>query len=116
MHAAALAWVPPGFAVFDAGSVQAEEVSAGDAGPSADGEASVVETGETPADPPAGEGVLDQPVTGPADERPVGPESTGEEPGPDIAGPDGVMPPAPVNSHDAPSDPMAIPEFLRRVH
>ena len=124
-HAAALAWVPPGFAAFDAGSVQAEEVSADDAGPAVDAEASVVETGETPAGPPAGEGAVEQPVTEPAGERPVGPDGNGaeteaapagEEPGPDIAGPDGVMPPAPVNGHDAAPDPMAIPEFLRRVH
>ena len=134
MHAAALAWVPPGFAAFDtgravgdageaatdatddatAGSVQAEEVSAGDAGPSADGEASMVETGETPADPPAGES-----PAGSGDNRAetdAAAAPAGEEPGPDIAGPDGATPPAPVNGHDAPPDPMAIPEFLRRVH
>ena len=29
---------------------------------------------------------------------------------------DGPMPPAPVNGHDPAGDPMAIPEFLRRVH
>ena len=124
-HAAALAWVPPGFAAFDAGSVGAEEVSADDAGPAVDAEASVVETGETPADPPAGEGAVEQPVTEPAGERPVGPDGNGaeteaapagEEPGVDIAGPDGVIPPVPANGHDAPPDPMAIPEFLRRVH
>ena len=140
MHAAALAWVPPGFAAFDAGGVddtatddatagsaRADEVSAGDAGPAAEGDASVVETGETPADPPAGDGAVEQPVTEPADERPAGsgdngaetetaPASAGGEHGPDIAGPDGVMPPAPANGHDAPPDPMAIPEFLRRIH
>ncbi len=140
MHAAALAWVPPGFAAFDAGSVddtatdgstpgsvKAEEVSGDHAGPSADGEAAPVESGETPADPPAGEGVVEQPATEPADEPPAGSGDNGaetdaaaapagEEPGPDIAGPGGVMPPAPVNGHDAPPDPMAIPEFLRRVH
>ena len=120
-HAAALAWVPPGFAAFDAGGVD------DDAGPAADGEASVAETEETPADPLAGKGVVEQPVTEPADERPAGsgdngaetetaPASAGGEPGPDIAVPDGVMPPAPVNGHDAAPDPMAIPEFLRRVH
>ena len=115
MHAAALAWVPPGFAAFDvggadvtatdgatAGSAQAEEVPADDAGPAADAETAVAETGETPADPPAVEGAVEQPVTVPAGERPVGP--------------DGAMPPAPVNGQDVPPDPMAIPEFLRRVH
>ena len=57
MHAAALAWVPPGFAAFDtggadehadgaiAGSAQAEEVPGDHAGPSADGEAAPVESG-----------------------------------------------------------------------
>ena len=140
MHAAALAWVPPGFAAFDAGgvddtdtdgatagSVQAEEVPAGDAGPAADEETSVVEASETPANPPAGEGAVDQPVTAPDDESPAdsgdngaetetAPASADEAHGPDIAGPGGAMPPAPVNGHDAPPDPMAIPEFLRRVH
>ncbi len=139
MHAAALAWVPPGFAAFDAGRVdddadgattggtQASDVVSGDAGPAADEETSVVETSETPADPPAGEGVVDQPVTAPDGESPAGSGDNGaetdaaaapvgEEPGPDIADPGDVMPPAPVNGHDAPPDPMAIPEFLRRVH
>ncbi|MDE0147907.1 MAG: ParB N-terminal domain-containing protein [Rhodospirillaceae bacterium] len=45
------------------------------------------------------------------------------EPGPDPAvagGPDGIaatgpVPPVPANGHDATPDPMAIPEFLRRV-
>ena len=127
MHAAALAWVPPGFAAFDAGgvddtatdgatagSVQAEEVSAGDAGPSADGEASMVETGETPAAPPAGESPAGSGDNGAETE--TAPASADEAHGPDIAGPGGSMPPAPVNGHDAPPDPMAIPEFLRRVH
>ena len=138
MHAAALAWVPPGFAAFDAGGVddtdtdgatagsaRADEVSAGDAEPAASGETPVVETGETPAGPPAGEGAVEQPVTEPADERPADSGDNGAEteaapaegePGPDIAGPAGGMPPAPLNGHDAPPDPMAIPEFLRRVH
>ena len=127
MHAAALAWVPPGFAAFDADgvddtatdgatahSVQAEEVSAGDAGPSADGEASMVETGETPVDPPAGESPAGSGDYGAETE--TAPAHAGGDPGADIAGPDGVMPPAPANGHDAPPDPMAIPEFLRRIH
>ena len=120
-HTAALAWVPPGFAAFDAGGAD------DDAGPAADAETSVVETGETPADPPAGEGAVEQSVTEPTDECHVGPDSIGAEtetapasaggePGPDIAGPGGATPPAPVNGHDAAPDPMAIPEFLRRVH
>ena len=127
MHAAALAWVPPGFAAFDAGGVndedvdgaiagstQAEEVSAGDAGPAADGEAAPVDSGETPVDPPAGESPAGSGDYGAETE--TAPAHAGGDPGADIAGPDGVMPPAPANGHDAPPDPMAIPEFLRRIH
>ena len=127
-HAAALAWVPPGFAAFDAGGVdedadddtagvaQAAEAVSGDAdaGSGGGGEAVPAETGDVPADPPAdehsagsdGNGSQTEAVAAPAD----------EQPGPDIAGPDGIAPPAPVNGHDAAPDPMAIPEFLRRVH
>ncbi len=136
MHAAALAWVPPGFAAFDAGGVdydaddattgvtQATDVVSDDTGPAAEG--------ETPADPLADEDAVEQPVTVPDDESRAGsgdngaetetaPASADEAHGPDIAGPDiagpgGAMPPAPVNGRDAPPDPMAIPEFLRRVH
>ena len=43
---------------------------------------------------------------------------TGEaDPDPAVAGgPDGIAATGPVNGHDAPPDPMEIPEFLRRVH
>ena len=126
MHAAALAWVPPGFAAFDAGGAdddadgattggtQASDVVSGDAGPAADEETSVVETSETPADPPAGESPAGSDDNGAETE--TAPASADEAHGPDIAGPGGSMPPAPVNGHDAPPDPTAIPEFLRRVH
>ena len=56
MHAAALAWVPPGFAAFDTGRMVD---GAGDAPadapesePASDPGADAVETAETPADPP----------------------------------------------------------------
>ncbi|MDE0276498.1 MAG: hypothetical protein OYH76_11435 [Defluviicoccus sp.] len=58
-HAAALAWMPPGFAAFDTGGVdedadgvvQATQAVSGDAsaGPAGGGEAVPDETGETPA-------------------------------------------------------------------
>ena len=129
-HAAALAWVPPGFAAFDTGGVhedtdgakagvaQATENASGDA-------ASAAETGETPDDPPPAEDAVEQAAIAPADEHSAGSDGNGsetgaapadEEAGSDIAGPDGIAPPAPVNGHDAAPDPMAIPEFLRRVH
>ena len=43
---------------------------------------------------------------------------TGEaDPDPAVAGgPDGIAATGPVNGHDAPPDPLEIPEFLRRVH
>ncbi|MDE0383298.1 MAG: hypothetical protein OXI22_05395, partial [Defluviicoccus sp.] len=113
-HAAALAWMPPGFAAFDTGGVhedadgakagvaQAAEAVSGDAASAAEGEALPAETGQVPNDPPVAESAVDRPATAPSDEHP--------------AGSDGIAPPAPVNGHDAPPDPMAIPEFLRRVH
>ncbi|MDE0382181.1 MAG: hypothetical protein OXI20_23345, partial [Rhodospirillales bacterium] len=132
-HAAALAWMPPGFAAFDTGGVdedagdaaKATEAVSGDAASAAEGVAVPDETGQVPADPPAAEGAVDRPATAPADEHPAGSDDNGsetgaapadEEAGSDTAGPDGIAPPAPVNGHDAAPDPMAIPEFLRRVH
>ena len=61
MHAAALAWMPPGFAAFDTGQVDEEvggdadptgapDASAPDAGPAAGAEPAA--PAETPADPP----------------------------------------------------------------
>ncbi|MDE0255246.1 MAG: hypothetical protein OYG32_10660, partial [Rhodospirillaceae bacterium] len=140
-HAAALAWMPPGFAAFDTGGVhgdadgdtagvtQAAEAGTGDvdAGSAGDGEAVPDDTGQVPADPPAAEEAADRAATAPADEHSASPDGNGSqteaaaapadgEAGSDIAGPDGIAPPAPVNGHDAAPDPMAIPEFLRRVH
>ena len=59
---------------------------------------------------------------GAADTVDPGPDAdagdTGEaDPDPAVAGgPDGIGATGPVNGHDAPPDPMDIPEFLRRVH
>jgi len=122
-HAAALAWMPPGFAAFDTGGVDEDA----DSGSAAEGEAVPTKTGDVPADPPAAEGAVERPATAPADEHSAGSDGNGSETeavaatadgeaGSDMAGPDGIAPPAPVNGHDAPPDPMAIPEFLRRVH
>ena len=140
-HAAALAWMPPGFAAFDTGGVdedangdttdaaQTAEAATGDAdaGSAAEGEAVPTQTGDVPADPPAETDAVEKAAMAPADEHPAGADGNGsqseavvahtdEEAGSDIAGPDGIAPPAPVNGHDAAPDPMAIPEFLRRVH
>ena len=133
-HAAALAWMPPGFAAFDTGGVdgdnvgvstgiaQGAEAGSGDAASAAEGEAVPTQTGQVPSDPPAAEDAVDRPAPAPADEHSDGSEGNGsqteavaapdDETGSDIA--DGIAPP--VNGHDAAPDPMAIPEFLRRVH
>ncbi len=143
MHAAALAWVPPGFTAFDTGG------AVGDAGDAATDTAGAGPTGQPESEEPAADS-----ATGPAEAVPVGngdateaapePEAsdgaaanTGNgatepvDPGPDAdpgdtggadpdpavaGGPDGIAATGPVNGHDAPPDPMEIPEFLRRVH
>ena len=142
MHAAALAWTPPGFAAFDAGR------AVGDAG-----DAATDDTGTAPADKPESAAPAADAGTESAKPAPVGnghaPEAapepepsdgvtanasngaansvdpspdtdsgdTGEtDPDPAVAGgPDGISATGPVNGHDAHPDPMAIPEFLRRV-
>ena len=90
-HAAALAWMPPGFAAFDTGGGDVDAVSTG--------VTPMVEAGEAepeagPVDPPMAE------ETSPAD----------EETGPAIA--DGIGATGPMNGHDT----APIPEFLRHVH
>ena len=139
MHAAALAWVPPGFAAFDTGR------TVGDAGdPVADTETAsapepaepTTDSGTDPADPaPAANGHATEAPSEPEQSggatanagngatEPVDPGpradagDTGEaDPEPAVAGgPDGIAATGPVNGHDAPPDPMEIPEFLRRV-
>ena len=145
MHAAALAWVPPGFTAFDTGR------TVGDAGDAATEAAGTAPAGEPesaePAQPAADSG------TDPAESAPVGNgHATEDDPGPqptDVAtanagngaadtvdpgpdadrgdageadpdpavagGPDGIAATGPVNGRDAHPDPMEIPEFLRRV-
>ena len=118
MHAAALAWTPPGFTAFDTGRTVDD---AGDAATAATGTAATPE----PAEATAGSG------TGPADAAPAGngaadtvdtapeadPGDAGEvDPGPAAAnGPDGIGGTGPVNGHAAHPDPTEIPEFLRQV-
>ena len=140
MHAKALAWVPPGFAAFDTGR---PDVGAGDAvtesagtapanepepaEPPADAgtdpaEAAPVGNGHaTEADPASLDGAAADDGNGAADTADTGADAergeAGEtDPDPAVAGgPDGIAATGPVNGHDAHSDPMEIPEFLRRV-
>ena len=128
MHAAALAWVPPGFAAFDTGR------TVGDAGDAAADAAGTAPAGEpeaavpsadagtaSPDAPPAsnGNGHAPAPEAGPSDGDAADADrgDTGEaDPDPAVAGgPDGIAGTAPVNGRDAHPDPMEIPEFLRRV-
>ena len=142
MHAAALAWVPPGFAAFDTGR------TVGDAG-----HAATEATGTAPAGEPESAEPTADAGTDPAESAPVGnghateadpgPQPTDVatanagngaadtvDPGPDpdpgdageadpdpavAGGPDGIAATGPVNGRDAHPDPMEIPEFLRRV-
>ena len=106
MHAAALAWTPPGFAAFDTGRTVG---GAGDAATEATGTAPDGEP--QPAEPSADAG----PSNSDAADADCG--DTGDaDPDPAVAGgPDGIAGTGPVNGHDAHPDPMEIPEFLRRV-
>ncbi len=138
MHARALAWVPPGFAAFDAarpnidaGNAATEAAAAAPACDAQSGEPAS-DAGTAPPDAPPianGKGHMPEPEAGPsdgdtadgdaarADEGDTGPA----DPDPAVAGgPDGIaatgpIPPVPANGHDANPDPMEIPEFLRRV-
>ena len=140
MHAAALAWVPPGFAAFDTGRTVAD---AGDAATAAAGTSATPESAEQAADSgtdPAeaaaagnghateaapelepSDGATANAVNGAADTVDPGPDAerhdTGEaDSDPAVeGGPDGISATGPVNGHDANPDPMEIPEFLRRV-
>ena len=134
MHAKALAWVPPGFAAFDTGRApeDAGEAATEAAGTPPSGEAEPAEPASDAATaPPApnGNGRAPAPEAGPTDSDAAHGDTAGADPGdtgepdPDPAvagGPDGIaatgpIPPVPGNGHDANPDPMAIPEFLRRV-
>ena len=142
MHAAALAWVPPGFTAFDTG------LTVGDAGDAAADTAVTAPDGEPESAEPAADPVTDRADTGPAgnghaaqsDPAPepsngaaanadngaddtvdpgphADPGDAGEaDPDPAVSGgPDGIGGTGPVNGHAAHPDPMEIPEFLRRV-
>ena len=133
MHAAALAWTPPGFTAFDTGRTVGD---AGDAATAAGtdpaGSAPTPESAEPPADsgtdpaeaapePEPSDGMTANAGNGAADTVDPGPDAdrgdAGEaDPDPAVAGgPDGIAATAPVNGHDVHGDPMEIPEFLRRV-
>ena len=129
MHAAALAWTPPGFAAFDTGRIGdgADGAAAVEAPPAPDAveasagpEAEPAETAADPVDATArdrGDGSGGNGHAAPADDGAgqADPGDPGAEAA-DAADGTGPMPPAPVNGHDPAGDPMAIPEFLRRVH
>ena len=143
IHAAALAWVPPGFTAFDTGGTVGDDGDAAtaDAGTAPAGEPESAEpTADAATDPAeaasAGNGHATEAASesegsdgaaanagnGAADTVDPGPDAdagdSGEaDPDPAVAGgPDGIAATGPVNGHDAPPDPMEIPEFLRRVH
>ena len=136
MHAAALAWTPPGFAAFDTGRIgdepdddaQAETHPAPDAAgaevsgnPEADAaDAAAAEPASETAEATAGNDRT-APVEAEAARAEAEPDSPGAEPvdataAADIADSDGGMPPVPMNGRDPLADPLEIPEFLRRVH
>ena len=146
MHAKALAWVPPGFTAFDTGRPVGDDIETATeaAGTAPTEPAATPESVEPAADPgtdpteagPAGNGHATEPAresepsngaaanagngaAEPVDPGPhADPGDTGEAAAdPAVAGgPDGIGAAGPVNGHDAPPDPMEIPEFLRRVH
>ena len=138
MHAAALAWVPPGFTAFDTGPTVGD--AAGDAATEAAGTAATSEPTEAAAD--SGTDPAEAATAGTGDATKADPEqepsdgaaanagngaADAVEPGPDAdagqadsdpvvaGGPDGIAATGQLNGHDAPPDPMEIPEFLRRV-
>ena len=131
MHAAALAWVPPGFAAFDTGRVDDEADDAVDSRTGAGGRclrsgAGGRSGGRTRIAPNAeGDGNGDSaPEPGPAaadDGNDAGDDggiaATADTAIPeDAPGAADGMPPSHINGRDAAPDPLEIPEFLRRVH
>ena len=141
MHAAALAWTPPGFAAFDTGRIgdEADGAATGETEPAANTngtepsdtpDPTAADAGEATAD--AGEATdAERPEAaggnghaGPveAEARTAGVEpadpgnGTSDETGAADIADDGGLPPVPANGHDPSPDPMEIPEFLRRVH
>ena len=133
MHAAALAWTPPGFAAFDTGRSgdEADDAAAetqpapdtAEADSSAESEGGAApeatpteETDEaTAGDEGNGHPTPAEPEAGQAEARPGDPSAEATAAA-DVAGSNSDMPPVPANGHDPAPDPMEIPEFLRRVH
>ncbi len=134
MHAAALAWTPPGFRAFDTGrigdvvdhaaaeaqpapdaveaSAEAEPVegAAGSDTATGDAPAAVDGNGHAASAEPSGDDAADETGDGiTAEAVDTGPSTASEE---DDAG----IHTGPVNGHAPPADPAEIPEFLRRVH
>ncbi|MDD9991201.1 MAG: ParB/RepB/Spo0J family partition protein [Rhodospirillales bacterium] len=115
-HAAALAWVPPGFAAFDAGRAGDGSTDSASAGAQQDADVSAAETQPAPdgaALEPEGDANL-----GTGDNHPDNGDAhaaTGESPAED-ADTDTVMPPVPMNGSGPAPDPVEIPAFLRHVH
>ena len=130
MHAAALGWVPPGFAAFDTGRVDDEADDAVTAEPQQVADATGPEPvagAEAARAAPNAEGDGNghaAPEPGPAaanDGNDAGDDGriagTADAPAPaDAPGAADGMPPAHINGRDAAPDPLEIPEFLRRVH
>ena len=131
IHAAALAWTPPGFTAFDTGR------AVGDAGDAATDAAGTAPAGEpAPAEPDADSGT-DETEAAPEAEPSDGMTANAGngasdtvDPGPDAdrgdageadrdpavaGGPDGIAATGSFNGRDPNPDPMEIPEFLRRV-
>ena len=122
MLAAALAWVPPGFAAFDTGRVddEADDIATAEPGRGADatGQEPVAEAQAARAAPNAeGDGNGDSaPEPGPAAaDDGADAEPADARPPADASGAAGAVPPH-INGRDAAPDPLEIPEFLRRVH
>ena len=142
-HAAALAWMPPGFAAFDTGQVEdeADDTVAGEqekeqeqAPDDPPRTASVVESIDSPAEAERvaaaraaaasnGNGHATQDATAAPETAPADAGEGAQDAGTvetalpaDAAGVAVAMPPAHINGHDAAPDPLEIPEFLRRVH
>ncbi len=104
MHAAALAWVPPGFAAFDTG-----RTAGGDGDAERDAGA-----GTAPPDaPPVSSGNGHAPEAAPEPESPDGSTVTASSGAPETAEP---APDADRgDAGDTDPDPREVPEFLRRV-
>ena len=132
MHAAALAWTPPGFAAFDTGRIgdEADGVDSAETLATADTVESDPAAQPDPTEPGADSGtapVQPEPAPSGVDAMDTGAatDETGGGAGAEaiVADPpaadaqDGIASQAgPVNGRDPSADPMEIPEFLRRVH